>query len=140
MPKLVSSLTFVDLLLNALKRGLNSYVVTLYILDLLFCCLCDYVLMKQNHHFCMINCTEDRISLHSYTYLVSEIMAIHMVSSRDPKILASINCILLLLFLRLIATYMHSSLGYSRLNEFCWLVNLLSNFEAFLYYVTIFLS
>ena len=40
-------------------------------LDLLLCCVSDYVLMKQSHPFCMINCAEDifgkRGNGHSYS-------------------------------------------------------------------------
>ena len=70
-----------------LKRGLNSYIMT----------------YLQSLPFCMINCVEDRISLRNYTYLVSVIKAIHVISSWDPKIIVSINCILLLLVIELIA-------------------------------------
>ena len=55
----------------------------------------------------MINCAEECILLCNYTYLVSVIMAIHIVSSRDPRIFVSINCILLLLVVELIVTEMH---------------------------------
>ena len=72
--------------------------------DLLFCCVSDYVLMKQSHSSCMITCAEDCISLSNYIYLVNEIPVIQSVFSRDPEIIVSINCIILLLVIEFIAT------------------------------------
>ena len=53
---------------------------------------------------CMIDCADDRTSLRDYTYLVSEIMANDIVSSRDPKIFVSVNCICLPLVIESTAT------------------------------------
>ena len=86
----------------------------------------------------MINCAEDRILLRNYTYLLSEIMATYCIFTRSQ-----ISC-----FDKLYPSPFsgrvdsHVDVPFSRLislNEFYWLVNLLSNFEAFLYYVAIFL-
>ena len=72
--------------------------------DFLLCCVSDYVLMKQSHPSCMINCAEDCISLSNCTYLVNEIRAIQSIFSRDPKILFLVNCVLLLLVIEFIST------------------------------------
>ena len=39
-----------------------------------------------------------------YTYLVSKLMVVNVVFSRDTKILVPINCVLLLLVVKVIAT------------------------------------
>ena len=84
------------------SQGLNKVTQLVHCdaldqLDLLLCCVSDYVLMKQTHPFWMKNCDEDHILVHSYTYLVNVIMAIHVISSQYPKIFVSINCNLPLL-------------------------------------------
>ena len=45
-------------------------------LDLLICCVSDYMSMKQSHPSCLINCAKDQTLLHSYKYLLSKRMII----------------------------------------------------------------
>ena len=45
-----------------------------------------------------------KVARTNYTYLVNSTMTIHTASSRDTEILVSVNCILLLLLVELIAT------------------------------------
>ena len=102
MSNLASSLIFIDLLSNVspvkIWRGGSTrtswHTWSMRFAVMLRKWLCFNV---RNHPFWMINCVEDQILLYNYTNLVSAIMAIHIASSRDPKILVSINYILLLL-------------------------------------------